>query len=225
MRKRLLYVVVTVMIVSLALGVLARSARVRASPPAQGTETPTVPLHPHTNRSDGSDMPLAPQAGVEPAATAAVPAGTAYYVLPPAAFTVDGASPAGYFMSFLNGYVHVPSGSAGLLAPVYLPRGVTVVSLEVFVQDDNATASTSFWLRRISLAAGSSQPMANVSSPSGVSPDTGPLVDTSIDHADVSPDYAYQVTTVLTEDTYLYGVRIGYVSSAYLPAVLRDHGP
>jgi hypothetical protein len=225
MSKRLLYVVVTVVFLSLALGVLARSARVRAGPPAQGTETPTVPLHPQNNESDASDIALAPQAGVEPAATASVPPGTSYHVLPPAAFTLDGASPAGYFMDFAGGYVHVPSGSAGLLAPVYLPRGVTVVSLEVFVQDNHATGYTSFYLRRIPLASGSAQAMAIVSSPLGISPDRGPLVDTSIEHPEVSHDYAYQVTTVLNHDTYLYGVRIGYVSTAYLPTVLREHGP
>ena len=150
----------------------------------------------------------------------------AYKVLPPAAFTSDGNDPDGFMMPFSGGYFFgLVSTGACLLAPVQLPNGVTITSLEVRLDDANGTDSEWFDLDRINLETGTVTAMAMVSSPAGTTGGLVTLTDDTITEPIVSDMYAYQVTTCARPNINVYSVRIGYSSTTNLPSVMKNYQP
>ncbi|MGD8794177.1 MAG: hypothetical protein PVF47_16620 [Anaerolineae bacterium] len=146
--------------------------------------------------------------------------GSAFLVLPPAAFSSDGDIPNGFFISPNQGYFfgRVDFGAC-VVAPVQLPAGVTISSFEVRLKDSNSNAYEWFSLYRTDLETGTSQEIATVTSPSGVTWGMAVFVDDTITYPVVSDMYAYSIHTCTRPSIYVYSVRIGYGSTVYMPVV------
>jgi hypothetical protein len=147
-------------------------------------------------------------------------AGTAFKVLPPAAFSSDGDNPGGFFTDFARGYV-VGKVGVCLAAPLDLPAGVTITGFEVRMNDANTMASAFVALHRIDLEATTRTAVAEVSSPMASTGGTVWLVDDTIVDPVVSDMAAYQVVMCLGPEIYLYGVRVGYEARTVLPLVVK----
>jgi len=150
---------------------------------------------------------------------AATATGSAFLVLPPAAFSSDGYDPDGFYngnQGYLNGKV---DSGACLVAPVQLPDGVTISSFEVRLKDNNANLYEWFDLFRTNLATGATDTLATVSSPAGSTWTLVVLVDDTVNSPVVSDMYAYSVVTCVRPSIYVYSVRIGYSSTVYMPLV------
>ncbi|MBN1640597.1 MAG: hypothetical protein JXA09_05115 [Anaerolineae bacterium] len=216
-------IALAVLALAVAIGLLAHLVRVQADPPDQWNEPPLAPPEsPQTEGPNPNERDTAP--GVGDQAGGAAPPGTSYLVLPAAAFSSDGVDPDGFFFSFGGGYlVGTAESGACLAAPVRLPAGTTVVSLEVFLLDSNNSNQEWFDLYRVELATGSTATLATVSSPIGTTGSVVKLVDDTVAHPEVSDAYAYYVATCARPSIYVHGVRIGHFSGAYLPSVMRDN--
>ena len=131
-------------------------------------------------------------------------------VISAAAFRNDGSDPDGYFFDFSGGYIN-GNGTACLMAPAYLPNGVTVTSMHASLYD-NATGNIAVYLRRVDVSDGTSDVLATVSTATD-STAIQTRSDTSINYADISyPLYAYYLTTCLNySDHRLDSVRIYYM--------------
>jgi hypothetical protein len=110
-----------------------------------------------------------------------------------------------------------------LLAPVQLPEGTTISSLEVRLNDANSVGYESFYLNRTSLETGTVETMAEAYSPEGSTGGLVALVDNTITNPVVSDMYTYQVVTCARPDIYVYGVRIGYSFVLSLPLVEKSY--
>jgi len=132
-------------------------------------------------------------------------------VIPGADFSSDGKKPDSYFFSFYGGRIEGGDG-AYLMAPVYLPHGVTVSSMYVSYIDNNPAYGLSVKLFRVDNYDGTVNIMASFSTtdePEDPSICIG--ADPSIDFPKVAyPRYSYYVGTGLPTDTRLYSVRLYY---------------
>jgi len=182
---------------------------------AQGTGTP-----PAEDGGAGNPNPALP-AGAEPQAGVVGSAGPYYKTLPPAAFTSDGNYPNGYRHDLNSRYFYGVVDDACLMAPVDLPAGTKVTSLEVTVNDARADNYEWFQLWRVNLSSGVSEIMAYVTTPIGMTAGVVMLGDYTVVYPEVSADYAYQVVTCAEKDIYVSGARVGYSAATYLPAVLK----
>lgn len=146
--------------------------------------------------------------------------GSAFQVLPAAAFSSDGDNPTGFHINANYGYlIGLVDLGACVVAPVHLPDGVTISSFEVRLKDSNLNAFEWFSLYRTDLETGTTTEIATVSSPSGYSWSLVALVDDTINYPVVSDMYAYTVQTCTRPSIYVYSVRIGYSSTVYMPVV------
>jgi len=226
-KKKLVWLLVIVAVVA-AMGLVSTAGWAQTGegsdtrPPGNDTAAPVAEA-PQSSNDVPRTAPSAEQ-GKEQADTTAT--AYAFTVRPPAAFTSDGNIPDGFMMSFAGGYFFgTVEVGACLLAPVQLPKGVTITSFEVRLDDGNATLSEWFDLHRINLETGAATMMATVSSPAGTTGGLVALTDNTISDPDVSDMYAYQVTTCARPNINVYSVRIGYGSTTSLPSVLKNHQP
>jgi hypothetical protein len=149
--------------------------------------------------------------------------GSAFHVLPSAAFASNGDHPDGFHISAGNGYFFgTMDAAACLVAPVQLPAGVTIASFEVRIRDNNSNLWEWLDLYRTDLQTGETKAIATVSSPTGYSWGLLTLVDDTISYPVVSDMYAYSVGTCARPSIYVYSVRIGYSSTAYVPVITNS---
>ena len=132
-------------------------------------------------------------------------------VIPAADFSSDGTDPDGFSFSFSGGYIGGSSSLPCLKAPAYLPAGATVVSVWASVYDNYAPGAIQLYLRRVNVSSGVSNPLASLGT-STDSTEIQQIKDLEVNYATVLyPDYAYYVTTCLTDVQHrLYSVRIYY---------------
>ncbi len=131
-------------------------------------------------------------------------------VIPATAFAPDGANPDSYFFSFGAGYIVGNSQNYGcLMAPAYLPHGVTVTDMFSTVFDDDATFNMAVTLRRVDNFTGTTAILATAST-AGEFNGIQVLSDFTIENPLVQyPEYSYYVTTCTLSSTHrLYSVRI-----------------
>jgi hypothetical protein len=134
---------------------------------------------------------------------------TSPLVIPAADFSSDGGFPDDFFFDFEYGYLQ-GDGFACLKAPVYLPDGVTVTSVNASLYD-NASGNVVVELRRVNVTTGTVDVMANPGTFAD-STDIQHPNDVFIYYPEVSyPEYAYFLTTCLSSPSHrLYSVRIYY---------------
>jgi len=132
-------------------------------------------------------------------------------VIPAADFSSDGSDPDGFSFSFSGGYIGGSSSLPCIKAPAYLPAGATVVSVWASVYDDFAPGAIQLYLRRVNVSSGASNVIASLGT-STDSTDIQQIKDLEVNYATVLyPDYAYYLTTCLTDVAHrLYSVRIYY---------------
>lgn len=139
-------------------------------------------------------------------------AGPAPLVIPAAAFTSDGTLPDSFFKSFPGGYVTGDGSNYGcLLAPAYLPDGVTVTEMYATVFDDDAVRNIYVELRRLDNFTGDTMVMATASTTGQIDMIQIPS-DSTIASPDVTyPGFSYYLTACVTSaDIRLYSVRIHF---------------
>ena len=74
--------------------------------------------------------------------------------VPAAAFELDGYAGSDYFFTFSGGYLYqVGAETACFMAPLYLPNGTKIASIEVSAYDENPTLDFSVAMFRASLLA------------------------------------------------------------------------
>ena len=131
-------------------------------------------------------------------------------VIPAADFSSDGGDPDGFSFDSAGGYIAGSSSLPCIKAPAYLPAGATVTSVWASVYD-NATGIVAVRLRRVNVTSGDSDVMASLYT-SADSTDNQLIKDLEIGFATVlHPDYAYYLTTCLTNVQHrLYSVQIYY---------------
>lgn len=148
-----------------------------------------------------------------------------YLILPTGAFTSDGSAPGGFYIDSDFGYLHGIGDPTNMWAPFYPPPGTAITSLEVFLEDWDSEPNhdVCVYLDRMELATGTYQCcLAGVCS-TGMGSEYGVLIDETIVDPVVSDGYAYQVNIYgLYPETYIYGVRLGYGSTEFLPAVVNE---
>lgn len=137
---------------------------------------------------------------------------TSPLVIPAADFAADGANPDSMFFPFGGGYFQGDAENYGcLVAPVYLPQGVTVTDMFVTTYDNDGSFNATFNLRRADNFAGGATTMASAAT-TGSFAGVQVVSDASIDDPLVLyPDYSYYVTTCLLSGSIrLYSVRLYY---------------
>jgi hypothetical protein len=151
--------------------------------------------------------------------------GPYFIVLPPAAFTSDGAAPDAFRIDTDYGYLHGMQRPANLWAPIYLPTDAVIKSVEVRLEDWDGQPGhdVCVYLDRMNLETGDYECcLVDICSYGG---DEGyvTLVENSVLQPVVSDSYAYQLNIYgLYPETYIFGVRIGYGFAEHLPAVMSQ---
>lgn len=199
------------------------SLQARQQPSARGNLAPEgigsvseqpLPAHP------GPELVAVPksgtaQEGIQVDGYKVLTAGPAPLVIPAAAFSPDGhdftSGNANYFFPFSSGYVQGgPNAYGCLMAPAYLPNGVTVQEMWSSVYDNDASFNVFVTLWRVDNFTGTpAEIMAQVVTESD-STSIQALLDASIVGPVVEyPTYSYYVTTCLqSADIRLYSVRL-----------------
>jgi hypothetical protein len=188
---------------------------------APGSDTEATAAEAPLFSNDVPRTPPSPAQVEEQLSTTAT--GSAFQVLPAAAFSSDGDIPTGFHINANNGYfVGLIEQGACLVAPVHLPDGVTISSFEVRLKDANQNMYEWFSLHRTDLETGTATEIATVFSPLGQTWGLATLVDDTISKPIVSDMYAYSVQTCSRLSIYVYSVRIGYSSRVYMPEVTNS---
>jgi hypothetical protein len=177
-------------------------------------ETPVM-----TNEQEGTSLPeegggmLAADMQAE---AANINATTPVLVIPGADFRSDGVDPDGFFFSFFGGYLvgedDVASNTC-LMAPVYLPDGVTISDYYATIVDNSTTLKIWLGLYRLDnytgevVQIGYAETTADYASPNLVT-----IYDYTISDPLVTyPSFSYYVGTCIEDsDIHLYSVRIYY---------------
>jgi hypothetical protein len=134
-------------------------------------------------------------------------------VIPGAEFRSDGFDPDSIFFSFGNGYAQGEHANSCMMAPVYVPNGVTIEEIYASVYDNDANSGVNIWVKlyRVNNFSGDVDTMAAMET---TSQSTGVQVisDTSISYPNVVyPDYSYYVGACMESNAIrLYSVRIYY---------------
>ena len=118
------------------------------------------------------------------------------------------------FFSFGGGYVQGDAGTYGcVMAPAYLPQGVTVTDMFASVWDAEGAYNIDVNLRRVDNFTGTTATMATAST-SGTFTGVQVVNDASItDPLILYPDYSYYLTACLQSgNTRLYSVRLYYTA-------------
>ena len=138
------------------------------------------------------------------------------YVLPVADFRSDGVDPDGFFFHFGGGNIYGKSDASGatcLMAPVYLPHGVTITDVYATVVDDSTDLY--IWLRLFRLDNYSGQVLEVAYMATTVEQASSYLTtiyDATITNPDVEyPTYSYYIGGCIPGAAIkLYSVRIYY---------------
>jgi hypothetical protein len=177
-----------------------------------GTASPSARLHvAGTGRFDGA---LTASGGLTLATT------TRYFSIPGNGFQPKSQT-TNYlkFQNYVRGFA--AADSVSLFAPVQLPHGAIVTSLEAQIVDNSAAEDITLELTRIS-DAGSLFLMASASS-SASSPSVQTLADNTIGSATIDNDvYSYSIESTWTvpatlADIRLYRARVAYTITSPLP--------
>jgi hypothetical protein len=152
--------------------------------------------------------------------------GPHFLVVPPGAFTSDGAVPDGFRIDADYGYLHGIDLPTNLWAPLYLPRHAVINAVEVGLEDWNSEPGhdVCIYLDRMPLETGEYECCMVEICSYGANDGYVTLVDDTVENPRIEDDYAYQLNIYdLYPDTYIYGLRISYGFSEHLPAVLNDY--
>ncbi|MBN1669148.1 MAG: hypothetical protein JW862_18785 [Anaerolineales bacterium] len=186
-------------------------------PGGLAAETGQGPDNPNwiANRTSQTGAASNPAPGLANRATS--PSGTPL-VVPAAEFGSNGFFPESVQFVFTTGTWQGTDsvGDGCLMAPAYLPNGVTVTGLQVTFVDDDATNSIVFDLYRINSGSGLVEKMATLdSSAFPASPDFVVHATTTISSPVISyPNYAYYLSTCLPSlETRLAGMQVYYTST------------
>lgn len=135
---------------------------------------------------------------------------TSPLVIPAADFRSDGLAPSGYVFWFDLGRMEGSTGDC-VMAPAYVPNGVTVFQFWASVYDNDAANNITVRLRRLNNYTGVMNEMAAVST-AGQSTSIQSLGDSIItDPIVLYPDYSYYVTACLsTANLRIYSARLWY---------------
>ena len=158
-------------------------------------------------------------------AKAAQSAGPYYVVVPPAAFTSDGAVPDAFRIDADFGYLRGMHAASSMWAPLYLPRDVIINSIEVRLEDWDAQPGhdACVYLDRMNLETGAYECCLAELCSYGGDGEYVTLVENNISAPVVTDLYAYQINLYgLYPDTYIFGMRVGYAFTEHLPAVMSD---
>ncbi len=165
--------------------------------------------------TEASAVLLSPDAEAERQAVAGPEAVyTSPLVIPAADFRADGFDPDSIFFSFGGGYWTGNAAVYGcLIAPAYLPAGVTVTDMFVSVYDNDSSRDIGVNLRRVDNFTGTVTPMASATT-AGSFVGVQTISDSSITTPVILyPDYSYYVTTCLGSSSLrLYSVRLYYAT-------------
>jgi len=141
--------------------------------------------------------------------------GTCYsspLVIPAAAFSSTGDEPDSFRFSTSAGYINGTSAHSGYVkAPVYIPNGANVTSVDATVYDNESSYNAFFYLKRTNNASGSTSTLAYAST-SGTSSAIQIISDSSINYPVVEyPEYSYWIySRVADTGIRLYSVQIHY---------------
>jgi len=135
-------------------------------------------------------------------------------VIPAAEFRADGDDPASIYFAFSGGYFGGTDLNYGcMMAPAYLPDGVTVTQLSAIVYDNEASRNISVDLRgsSIQIPREPGLSMATAIS-SGSNPSEQNITDSTINSPLIDEEnYTYYVTTCLFSSSIrLYAVKVHY---------------
>jgi hypothetical protein len=148
-----------------------------------------------------------------------------HIVIPPAAFTSDGAVPDAFRIDADFGYLRGMHAASSMWTPLYLPKGAVISTVEVRLEDWDAQPENDVcvYLDRMNLETGDYECCLAELCSYGGDGEYVTLVDNSISAPVVSDLYAYQLNLYgLYPDTYIFGMRVGYAFSQHLPAVTSD---
>lgn len=134
------------------------------------------------------------------------------FIVPAAAFNLDGHQPSDYYFLFIGGYLSQSGdNSACFMAPLYLPNGTEIFSMGVSAYDISAAADISVSMSRTSWNTLTSDIMATAST-SGTSGKQFPVDDTISNPTINNGSYIYRLQTCLDggtgADLRIYAVRI-----------------
>jgi hypothetical protein len=132
------------------------------------------------------------------------------HVIPAAAFSSDGTLPDSVFFDAEGGFFQGNAQEYGcLVAPVFLPEGVTVTDLDISFYDNDTVHEIQTELRRVSNFSGAVTPMGTARSQGSAPFVRTASAPTITAGAILYPDYSYYLTTCLqSSDTRLYSVQI-----------------
>jgi hypothetical protein len=148
-----------------------------------------------------------------------------HVVVPPAAFTSDGAAPDAFRIDADFGYLRGMHAASSMWAPLYLPRDAVISSLEVRLEDWDAQPGNDacVYLDRMNLETGEYECCLAELCSYGGDGEYVTLVENNISAPVVTDLYAYQINLYgLYPDTYIFGMRVGYAFAEHLPAVISD---
>lgn len=151
--------------------------------------------------------------------------GPYHLLVPPAAFTSDGANPDAFRIDSSWGYVHGLYGSSNLWAPLYLPSNAIIHSLEVRLVDQDAHPGhdVCVYLDRMNLETGEYECCLLEVCSYGESEEYVVLVENGASGLAVTDLYAYQLNIYgLYPETYIFGLRVGYGFQEHLPAIMSE---
>ena len=151
--------------------------------------------------------------------------GPYFLVVPPAAFTSDGASPDAYRIDADFGYLRGMHAISSMWAPLYLPHDAVINSFEVRLEDWDAQPGNDVcvYLDRMNLASGEYECCLAELCSYGGDGEYVTLVKNNISAPVATDLYAYQINIYgLYPDTYIFGMRVGYGFEENLPAIMSD---
>ena len=116
-----------------------------------------------------------------------------------------------YFFHFASGTLQGRPGVACMMAPLYVPNGVTIYRFRANIVDNSTADDFSLWLYRVNNYDGSTNVMATISTTGLHDTTIWNLVDYTIDYATVDcPSYSYYVCTCMYDGHMLYNARVYY---------------
>jgi hypothetical protein len=134
------------------------------------------------------------------------------FIVPAAAFNLDGHQPSDYYFLFGGGYLYQTGAeTACFMAPLYLPNGTEIFSMGVSAYDISAAADISVTMSRTLWSTATSEIMATAST-TGTSGKQFPVEDTISNPTINNGSYIYRLQTCLAggtgADLRIYAVRI-----------------
>ncbi|MBD3389129.1 MAG: hypothetical protein GF414_09585 [Candidatus Altiarchaeales archaeon] len=134
-------------------------------------------------------------------------------IIPAADFRSDGYDPDGIFFFFSGGYAEGEHNNSCMMAPVYLPDGVTIEEIYATVYDNDSGSDVNVFVKlyRMNNYSGTTDLMAYMETTSE-STNVQIIEDTTIDYPNILyPNYSYYLGACLQSiNTRIYSVQIYY---------------